>query len=470
MRRLLPVAVSAIALGAVAGCSLAPEDGRPEVPAPAAYKEANDWKPAVPSDETPRGAWWRVFGDATLNALEQKVSTSNQDLKAAATRYTQARAVARQTSAALYPEIAAGGSAALAQRSANVTPVIKPLDYSDNLLDVTASWELDLWGRVRNATASSESRAQESAATLAAVALSLHAELAAEYFDLRNADARAKVQQDTIAAYEKALELITRRKNDGVAAASDVAQAQVQLQVARTLLSDTRMKRAQLEHAIAVLAGELPPQFSLRAVGRTYSPPPVDPGFPSSLLERRPDVAAAERQVIAANADIGVARAAWFPVFNFRTLVGYESASAGAWFSAPSRVWALGPSVLMPLFDGGRIRAGVDRAEAARDKSAAVYRQAVMVAYRDVEDQLAALRWLAQETRTQAAAVSAARLVLMEGQRRYDDGLVTYLEVVSAENALLAAELAAVDIHSRRMIATVRLIQALGGGWRDEPA
>ncbi|MDA8231384.1 MAG: efflux transporter outer membrane subunit [Magnetospirillum sp.] len=464
MKSLGPVAPVILA-GVLASCSLAPEYHPPEMPVPAAYSEAGIWRKGQPADEIPKGTWWKVFGDPRLNALEDKVSSGNQDLKVALARFDQARAAAQYARADYYPQVSAQEASFRQRRSGTVANVFPPRIYSDHYLSADVSYELDVWGRVRNLVAAGEDRAQASGADLATVDLAVHAELAADYFALRGDDARQDILGKTVVAYGKAFDLIRQRHDGGIAAAADVAQAQTQLETAKTQASDTRLKRAQLEHAIAILIGEAPADFHLAPVPLNGLPPAINPGLPSTLLERRPDIAAAERRVAAANADIGVARAAFYPVIDLRALVGAESASAATWFQAPSSLWALGPTAVLTVFDGGRLSALSAEAHAAYDETVASYRQTVLTAWLDVEDNLAALRLLEQEAGTQDAAVTAANTALQQAELRYAGGLVTYLEVVSTQNAALAAELGAEDILTRRMTAGVLLIKALGGGW-----
>ena len=459
-----------LALASAAGaCSLAPAYAPPQSPTPAAYKEEAGWKPAAPAAEIPKGAWWTVFGDPALSALEDRLSAANQSLKAEASRFAQARAAAEYARAEYFPQVTAAGSSTRLRHSTSVALDFKPTVYSDHLLAADLSYEVDLWGRVRNEVAAAGDRAEASRSDLAAVDLALHAELAADYFALHGYDSQQQVLDQTVISYQRALTLTANRYKGGAATEGDVDQAQTQLEAAKTQAADIRLKRAQLEHAVAILVGEPPAGFSLPAVALAGTPPAVAAGLPSTLLERRPDIAAAERRVAAANAEIGVARAAYYPNFSLSALTGLESATPGAWFTAPSQIWAVGPGAALMLFDGGRIDALNAGARAAYDEAVADYRQTVLAAYGEVEDNLAALALLAQEAATQDAAVTAARRALEQARRRYTGGLVTYLEVVSAQNAALAAELTAVDILTRRMSASLRLVKALGGGW-DAPS
>jgi len=464
------LAVSALALAgaaSLAACDLAPDYSRPTAPTPVAFGEDPGWKTAAPLDVGSKGAWWEVFGDPELNRLEDQVTAANQTLKAAVAHYAQARAAVRAARADELPQVTADGNMSRQRRSKTVADPVKPYIYNDDLLTTGVSWEIDLWGRLRNALAASQDLAQASAADLAGVDLDLHAELAADYFALRGDDATQAVLDQMVATYERALTLTINRYHGGVGAEADVAEAQTQLETTRTQAAEIRLRRSQVAHALAILVGQPPSDFALAPVPLVGTPPAIDPGLPSALLERRPDVAAAERRVAAANATIGIARAAYYPVFDLRALVGFEAATAGNWISAPSNIWAVGPGLAGTLFDGGRRDAVTDEARANFDETVADYRQTVLQAYRDVEDSLAGLRQLEREAVTQDAAVAAAKRALNQANLRYTAGLVTYLEVVSAQNALLTAELSAADITTRRMSTSVLLVRALGGGWRS---
>lgn len=459
----------AIAAGALlAACSFAPEYQAPAEPSPAAFKEAGEWKPAEPADHAPRGPWWTAFGDPELDALEDRVTSANQDLRAAVARYDQARATARIARADLFPNLSANAGATRQQTSRNraTYSALQPHIYSDYTLNADVSYELDVWGRVRNTVAAARAQAQASAGDLATVDLAMHAELATDYFLLRSDDTRQTLLDDTVKAYQQALDLTRRRHDGGVAAAADVDQAETQLQTATTLAADNRLKRSQLEHAIAVLIGQPPSGFSLPTSPLAATLPPIDPGLPSQLLERRPDVAAGERRVFAANAQIGVARAAFFPVFGLNAAAGFESRSPSSWIEAPSSLWSFGPSATLALLDWGRREAVTDRARAAYDEAVADYRQSVLTAYQDVEDNLIALRQLDEEHQSQTAAVAAAQRAQAQAGNRYKGGIATYLEVTVAQNNALQAQLSLADIEVRRINAGVLLAKALGGGWQ----
>jgi NodT family efflux transporter outer membrane factor (OMF) lipoprotein len=453
----------------LAGCSFAPRYKVPATePAPQAYKEIGDWKEAEPLDTAARGDWWTVFQDPGLNALEAQVIPANQDLKAAFARLMGARAVTRENRANLFPTIGVGPSATRERVSGNAprsTGV--PITTNDFVLEGGFSYEVDVWGRLRNALRAANAQAAASAADLASLDLSIHAELASNYFLLRSFDGQQVLLDETVSYYGRALTLTQNLHKGGAAALSDVAQAEAQLHTARTQAADIHLKRQQLEHAIAVLVGASPSNFSLppQPLDLAVVPPSIAMGLPSALLERRPDIAAAERRVAAANAQIGVARAAYFPVFTLSAGGGYESKTGSTWIDAPSQFWSLGASALLTVFDAGRHRAQSDQARAAYEETVADYRGTVLNAYREVEDNITALRQLEQESLSQAAAVSATNTAREQANLRYRGGVATYLEVVTTENAALEARLSAQSIQASRFNATALLVRALGGGW-----
>jgi outer membrane protein, multidrug efflux system len=456
---------------AVAACSFAPTYRVPGTAPPTSeYNEQGDWLRAQPLDDRSRGRWWIVFGDAQLDALELKVETSNEDLKAALARWQEARATTRVARSALFPTLNAGASAARARVSQNAAGYVRGAEPTFNDFEVQAdlSYEIDLWGRVRNTVTAAKANQQASAADLASLELAVRAELAADYFTLRSQDAEQALLARTVADYTKSLELTQRLYQGGAAAQADVDQAQAQLETARTQAAEIALARAQTEHAIALLVGANPTGFHINPdpLPSDTVPPRLAPGLPSTLLERRPDVAAAERRVAAANAEIGVARAAYFPVFNLAAAIGFDSNNASTWLNAPSRTWSVGPSGLLTVFDAGRHRAQSEQAHARYDEQVANYRNTVLTAFQEVEDNLAALHRLEEESVSEAAAVTATRRALEQAQYRYKAGLVTYLEVSSTETTALQAQLTQVSILNRRMSACVLLIRALGGGWR----
>ncbi|MFZ0009221.1 MAG: efflux transporter outer membrane subunit [Steroidobacteraceae bacterium] len=456
----------------LAACSLAPRYRTPATAAPApVYKELDGWKLAAPADNAPRGPWWQMFHEDELDSLEARVSAANQNLKAALARLDEASAQTRFARAGFFPTLTANASATRERLSANAPefPAGGQTLYDDFVAGGALSWELDVFGRIRNTVAGARATEQASAGDLAALDLAAHAQLANDYFMLRGLDAQQQLLDHTVADYAKALALTQDLYHGGAAALSDVQQAQAQLETARTQAEDTRLHRAQTEHAIAVLVGEQASSFSVapRPLPSDVQPPAVDPGLPSQLLERRPDVAAAERRVAAANANIGVARAAYFPDFSLQAAAGWQSVAQSTWLSAPSRYWSVGPQGLLTVFDFGAHAAQAAEAHAAYDEQVADYRGTVLTAFQDVEDNLAALRQLERESISQAAAVEATQGALDQANYRYKGGIVTYLEVVSTENAALAARLAALGIETQRLTSTVQLVQALGGDWQN---
>jgi len=465
-------ALLALALG---GCSLAPHYERPSVPQPpAAYREAGEWKVSSPADTSSRGRWWTMFRDADLDALEAEVSDANQSLKAALARLEQARAQTGVARSAWFPTLTAQATATRGETSVYASGYTPGKTRTGNsfVLSGDLSYEIDVFGRVRSTVAGARASEQASAGDVAALDLALHAELASGYFLLRGLDIEQRFLDQTVLDYARALQLTENLYKGGAAAISDVQQAQAQLETARTQAEDTRLRRAQTEHAIAVLVGREASAFAINARADDAFPPlpEIDAGLPSQLLERRPDVAAAERRVAAANANIGVARAAFFPVFDLLATAGSQSSSAAHWLTAPSRFWSLGPQAVLTLFDGGLHRAQSAAAHAAYDEQVADYRNTVLTAYQDVEDNLAAIRQLQLESVSQAAAVKATQGALDQANLRYKGGIVTYLEVSVTQNAALAARLTAADIDIRRAGATVQLVKALGGDWNHAAA
>lgn len=449
------------------GCAVGPRYSKPATSVPPAFKEQPPagWKQAQPADQVLRGKWWEIFHDPQLNALEERINISNQTLKASEARFAQARALVRYNRANYYPTATTGLSATANRLSRNRAFVPSKTSYPDYVLPLDASWEADVWGRVRRTVEAARESAQASAADLETASLSLHAELASDYFQMRSFDAERDILNSNVAAFQKALELTENRHNGGIASAVDVAQAQAQLDATRAQAEDLDIQRAQFEHAIAVLIGEPPAQLTLPHSPLADAPPPIPFGLPSDLLERRPDVAAAERRVAAANAEIGVARAAYFPVIGLSANGGFESTAITTLLQGPSGFVTAGASAAGTLFDVGRRRAVTAQARAAYDQSAANYRQTILTAFQDVEDNLAALRVLESEAKAQDAAVAAAQQSLQLSTNRYKGGVVNYLEVITAQTTALADQRASLDILRRRMTATVLLIKALGGGW-----
>ena len=462
-------------LGALSGCTLAPAYKSPPqtAPATAAYREMGEWKQAQPADTEARGAWWQMYQSEQLDTLERQVDTGNQDLKAGYARLQQARAQTRIASAGYLPSFTANSYATRVRSSQDSPRFPQSLEAISNDFDLEAdlSYQLDLFGRVRSTANAARASQQASAADLASLNLTLHAEMASNYFALQSADKQQQLLDETVAAYTKALQLTRNLYDGGAVAWGDVGRATSQLETARTQAADIRLQRAQLEHAIAILAGENPSAFQIATdpLSPAAAPPPLDAGLPSALLERRPDVAAAERRVAAANAQIGVARAAYFPVFNLLASGGYNSVQRSTLFDAPSRLWSLGANGALTLFDAGAHWAASAQAHASYDEQVANYRKAVLTAYGDVEDSLVALHQLELENTSAVAAVKSAGKALQQAQNRYAAGATTYLEVVVSQNLALQAQLSAASIQLRRLNASVALVKALGGGWQNSP-
>jgi NodT family efflux transporter outer membrane factor (OMF) lipoprotein len=461
---LLFLAVTLVLLG---GCAVGPKYAKPSVPmAPVdKFKELDGWKTAQPSDQMNRGSWWEIFGDPQLNALEEQVTVSNQDLKVAEARFREARALVRFNRSAEFPTISAGVDISGVRDSAHRPYRPSTHNTADFVLPFDLSYEVDVWGRVRRTVSAAREEAQATAGDLQTVNLSLHADLALDYFELRSADAQKQLLDDTVKAYADALQLTINRFEGGAAPKSDVAQAQTQLEAARVQQTDVTVRRAQFEHAIAVLIGKPPAAFSLQPVASKFQPPDISAGLPSQLLERRPDIAAAERRVAEANDQIGIARAAFFPRIVLSASAGIEGDSVTNWFSWPSRFWAVGPSLVQTIFDGGRRRATSQAALASYDATVAGYRQTALTAFQEVEDNLATLRILDQEAKQQAVATASAQESLQIFTNRYIGGADPYLQVLTAQTIALQNERNDVDILRRRMDASVLLIKALGGGW-----
>jgi len=458
--------IGALALAAAA-CTVGPQYKKPSTEMPAGFKEQPPagWKTAQPSDSMKRGAWWELFGDPALNALEEQVSVSNQTLAQAEAQFRGARAAVAAARAGLFPTVTAGaqatrsysGAARSASGQSGTTTVYQvPVDFT---------YEADVWGRVRRTIEENAANAQASAADVETIRLSLQAELAVDYFQLHGLDEQKRLLDTTVTDYETALKITGNRHDQGVASGADVAEAQTQLETARAQAIDLGVSRTQLEHAIAILTGKAPVDLTIPMGPIAVAPPVVPLALPSELLERRPDIAAAERRVAAANAQIGVATAAYYPNLSLNASGGFASSTLGTLFSLPNRFWSLGPQLLATLFDGGLRRAQVAQAEAGYDAQVAAYRESVLTAFQNVEDNLGALRILADESVQQTAAVNAAEKSLALTRNRYSAGIATYLEVITAENAAYANQRTAVDLRVRQMTASVNLIKALGGGW-----
>jgi NodT family efflux transporter outer membrane factor (OMF) lipoprotein len=461
----------------VSGCMVGPKYVKPTVPMapafkeqpPASFKESDGWKPAQPGDQTHRGKWWEIFGDSQLSALEEELTVSNQDLKVSEARFREARAMIRFNRSAEFPTISTSPSVVNERYSTN-QPYFPP-QYANNgtgafTLPFDLSYEVDLWGRVRRTVSASREEAQAGAADLQTANLSLHAELASDYFELRSADAQKQLLDDTVKAYADALTLTQNRFNNGAAPKSDVAQAQTQLDGARVEDTDVTVMRAQYEHAIATLIGKPPAEFSISFAPQTALRLPVVPvGLPASLLERRPDIAAGERRVAEANDQIGIARAAYYPTLTLSAAAGFTGTTIANVFTWPSRMWAVGPQMSQTLFDGGRRRAVSESATANYDGTVASYRQTTLSAFQEVEDNLAALRILEHEAQQQEEATASAAEALQLFTNRYQGGVDNYLQVITAQTVLLTNERNDIDITRRRMDASVLLVKAVGGGW-----
>lgn len=450
----------------VIGCAVGPKYKTPAVATPPIYKETGNWKTAQPSDQNLGGNWWEIFHDPGLNALEQQIDVSNQNLKTAVAQYQEARAALRYNRADYYLTITTDPSATREKFSANrPATAARGITFNDFVLPVNLSYQVNSFGRVSKNVEAYRDQAQASAADLAVVNLTMHADLAVDYFAARTLDAEEKLLQDTVTQYEQALQLNQDRYQGGLASEVDVQQARTILETTRAQLVDVGVARAQFEHAVAVLVGKPPADFSLPPLPLTTPPPPIPVGVPSQLLERRPDVAGAERRVAAANAQVGLAKTAYYPLINLFGSGGFESGAITTLLQGPSALWSVGSAATFTLFDGGRRRAGNDQAKAAYDASVSSYRQTVLTGFQQVEDNLAALSILEHEAGVQATAVQAAQRSLELSKTRYEGGVANYLEVITAQNAALSDEVTAVNILGRRMASAVLLIEALGGGW-----
>ncbi len=454
------------------GCSFAPHYDVPATDVADSFKAQGLWRDAVPSDQLERGDWWRDFGDLTLDDLESRVDAANPDLAAATARYAQALAYLAQTKGALLPEVDASGYATRNRQSDHraLRSSSQPDEYRDNVIGAQFSYELDLWGRVRNLVAAGRATTDAASADLASVRLALHADLANAYIALRGLDATAQLLDDTVTTYDKALTLTQNRFAGGAASGLDVSRAQTQLATARVQRSDVRAQRALYEHAIASLIGESASHFALATADDRLTVPTVPVALPSTLLQRRPDIAAAERRAAAQNALIGVARAAFFPTISLAATDGYENTGGADWLTSPNSFWSLGPRFNFALFDAGKRRAVEAQARAAFEEAAARYRATTLTAFRQVEDQLSLLAVLADESADEHTAVDAANRTLLLATDRYKNGAVSYLEVVESQTASLQARRAELVLRDRRLHAAVDLVRAIGGGWSSNTA
>ena len=467
---------ASLCLAALTGCVVGPNYHQPSTPPPpASFKEMpppnppnGSWKQAQPGDAQLKGTWWELYSDPQLNALEEKIAVSNQTLKAAMEQYSEAREQVRIARSNYYPTLGAGPSISRTHESNNQPNSVRGVtnyQYDTFNLQGQASWEPDLWGSVRRSVEAARTNAQASAADLANVALSLQGALATDYFELRGLDLQKQLLDNTVKADSDYLRLTQIRFKGGVATDVDVAQAETQLETVKAQDIDVGVARAQFEHAIATLTGQSASTFSLAPAPLTLALPVIPAGVPSELLERRPDIAAAERRADAANAQIGIAIAAYYPNVQLGGTGGFESGNAGTWIQGPSALWSLGGSAIETLFDAGRRHAITDQVRDAYEAQTANYRQSVLNAFQEVEDNLAALRILNEEAETQSAAVNAARRSLKISTNRYKGGVTTYLEVLTAQTTQLTDERTQDDITTRQFAASVQLIEALGGGW-----
>lgn len=453
--------VLALPLALLSACAVGPDYVRPEVDVPAAFKEAAGWKMAEPRDQEIRGKWWEIYNDPLLNSLEEQVNISNQNLAQAEARYRQAGALVQSARASYFPTLTGNVSTSRGNRGSSAIGSAG----DSHSLSVSATWEADVWGRVRRTVEANQASAQAGAADLEATRLSTQAQLAQSYFQLRTIDAQQELFDRTIADYQKSLQLTRNQYAAGVVANANVMLAQTQLHTTRAQSIDLGLQRAQLEHAIALLVGQPASTFSIVRAPLHASVPALPIGMPSSLLERRPDIAAAERRIAAANARIGVAQTAYFPDLTLAATGGFQSSSLVNWLTLPSRFWSVGPALALTLFDGGARRAQTDQAIAIYDADVAAYRQTVLTGFQEVEDNLAALRMLEQEALVQDEAVQSSRKSVELTTNQYRAGVVSYLNVITVQTSALGNERTGLDIQNRRLAASVLLIKALGGGW-----
>ena len=466
MKKILTTKMLLFVLLVISGCAIGPDYKRPDAPAASSYKELKGWREALPRDQEIGIKWWEAFGDPVLNTLAEQVNVSNQSIALAESQYRQAQALTQLARAGYFPTLTTGAAFTRSKAPGESVSAVNQHQVSLN-----AAWELDLWGKVRRQVEGSTASAEASLNDLQAMRLSMQTELALNYFQLRTLDAQKKNLDEAVRAYEKALELTSNRYNAGVVAKADVAAAQTQLKSAQAQAIDVGVQRAQLEHAIAFLTGKPPADFSLPPV--TIAPPQIKipVGLPSDLLERRPDIAAAERKMAAANAQIGVAKAAYYPSISLSGALGYSSAAIAGLFTAPTFFWALGPMALATtLFDGGARKANTEQVMAAYDGTIAFYRQTVLAGFQEVEDNLAALRILDEEAKFQDQAVISSRESVTLTTNQYRAGIVSYLNVVTVQTIALTNERAAINISGQRMKAAVLLVKALGGGWSTPEA
>jgi NodT family efflux transporter outer membrane factor (OMF) lipoprotein len=457
-----------------AGCSFAPKYAKPAVQTPAAYKELapeqfkaiDGWKAAEPKDDMIRGQWWEMFHEPELNALENQVAISNQSVAVALANFRAARAVVKQVRSQYFPVVSASPSVTRSRQQLQPTSSSPtPVTGNEYSLPLDASWELDFWGRIRNSVKASSLEAQATLADLENVRLTMQAEVAADYFQLRVLDAQKELLDAAVLAYQESLKLTQVQSDTGMASGQDVEQAVTQLNITCAQATDLGILRAQLEHAIATLLGKPASSFSIATNSLAARPVAIPFGVPSQLLERRPDVAAAERRVAEANAQIGVARAAYYPTITLSGSAGFQSSSLGNLMSAQGLVWSVGTTMAQTLFDAGKRKAVTEQARAIYQGTVANYRQTVLSAFQEVEDNLSTLRILSQELQQQNAAVESSQSYLTLANARYKSGIEIYLDVITAQTALLSNQRTATNLRMQQMTASVQLIKALGGGW-----
>jgi NodT family efflux transporter outer membrane factor (OMF) lipoprotein len=478
----IPVFTCLIGLMLLVGCKpVGPNYNRPGYEAPPAYKEAGastvvvpppnpaggGWQPATPSDGMLRGKWWEIYQDPQLNQLEERIAANNQSLRQALETYLAARDQVKAARSALFPSLSAGPSVTRDNISTNGPSysASKSTGYNDFLLTGQASWEPDFWGRIRRTVEAARENAQASAAEMAGVDLSLHAEMAADYFQLRGLDAQTKLLTATVADLQHQLDLTQNLFAGGIGTEADVAQARTQLETVRAQLLDVGVARAQYEHAIGTIANLKLTDFSIPPSPLDLSLPKIPLGVPSQLLERRPDIAAAERRTAAANEQIGIAVSAFYPTITLGGTGGFESMHGGTWIQGPSALWSLGAQATELLFDAGQRHALTDEARHTYEAQAAAYRSTVFLAFNDVEDQLSGLRIMEAESVVEQRAVESAQHSRDISNQRYKGGVTSYLEVLTAEATLLQNQRTAIDLDTRQFAASVGLVRALGGGW-----
>jgi len=461
------------------GCMVGPRHSRPSAPVPPAYKEAlpDSWRRAQPNAAVPRGKWWEIYNDPQLNALEEQVNISNQNVLLAEAQYREARDQVRIARSALFPLVSTAPNLTYSRNSSTVstqlagvngqttTVAVAPLPSTEYSLPVDVSYQADIWGNIRRSVVAAKQTALSSDADLENARLSFQAQLAEFYFELHGLDGDAALLQTTVVSFQQYLQLTKDRFEAGVASGGDVALAQTQLDTTRAQLIDIGVSRAQFEHAIAILIGKPPAQLTIPPSVLTTAPPPVPVGLPSALLERRPDIASSERLVAAANEQIGIAQSAFFPSLILTATGGFETTNISQWFTWPSRFWSMGPQLAETIFDAGKRKAQVDLQNSAYNATVATYRQTVLTAFQQIEDQMAALRILEQEAQAQDTAVRAAQQSLAITTAQYKAGTADYLAVITTQSIALADQRTAVDILTRRLTASVLLIEALGGGW-----